>query len=378
MSQSSCNRKSYPVSLLDYRLPPELIAQEPLADRAASRMMHVDRTSGAIAHRDFRDLPALLRPGDLLVLNDSKVIPGRIRGRKLSGGAVELVVLKELPGRRFSVIAEVRGGMREGERYLLANGFLVAVEWVEQGGPRGIVRAESYLPDPASGDLFSLSDFAGARELSDDEFLMRFYQGGEIPTPPYIKWKLDDPDRYQTVYARERGSAAAPTAGLHFTDEMLARLSGQGVEIQKVTLHVGIGTFLPVRVDDLSKHTMHAEQFELTESAAAPIAGAKREGRRIIAVGTTVGRTLETVFAKNNLNSDGDPQILSGESSIFIYPGYEFHTVSVMLTNFHLPRSTLLAMVYAFGGRELVRSAYTEAIKEKYRFYSFGDCMLIE
>ncbi|MEP0814332.1 MAG: tRNA preQ1(34) S-adenosylmethionine ribosyltransferase-isomerase QueA [bacterium] len=369
---------SYPIELLDYELPSELIAQEPLDDRSASRMLHVIRNSGEIIHRNFRDLPKLLRIGDVLVLNDSKVIPGRIRGRKLTGGSVEIVVLKEMDEYRFEVIAEVRGGLKKGDRYLLVNDFLIEVEWAEQGGPRGIIKATAYLPKCHDEEQFKLDDMHPAAELEEPLFLEMFYSGGEMPIPPYIKRQSEFPDRYQTVYALNRGSAAAPTAGLHFTQEVLDEIARRGVDIQRITLHIGIGTFLPIRSEDLAMHKMHKEEYRVSEEAAEAIIKAIREGRRIVAAGTTTVRTLEAVFSPCNCSVDGTPFKLKGETDLFIFPGYNFKVVGAMLTNFHLPKSTLLAMVYAFGGRNVIRNAYQSAISERYRFYSFGDCMLIE
>jgi len=369
--------QGYAIELLDYELPQEMIAQEPLSERCASRMLHLARATGEIAHRRFTDLAAILRKGDVLVINDSRVIPGRIRGRKLTGGAVEIVVLKELPDRCFEVLSEVRGGMKTGDKYLLLNDFLVEVLEAKNRG-LGTVRVIEMLPDGYSANDFKLDDLVEADNLSDDEFMAKFYRNGEMPVPPYIKRQPKSPERYQTVYAVHRGSAAAPTAGLHFTREFIDKLEASGIDVIEMTLHVGIGTFLPVRVDDLSRHRMHAEEYSVTRDAAVEIARAKADGRRIIAVGTTSARTLETVFAPDNLDGDGTPVKLSGESELFIYPGYEWKIVDAMLTNFHLPRSTLLAMIFAFAGREVSLRAYESAISERYRFYSFGDCMFIE
>jgi S-adenosylmethionine:tRNA ribosyltransferase-isomerase len=368
---------TYPIHLLDYDLPQELIAQEPLEERGASRMLHLDRAASSITHRRFADLPELLREGDVLVINDSKVIPGRIRGRKLSGGAVEILVLKELPDRRFKVLTEVRGGLKLGNEYLLDNDLLVRVEAV-RGMGIGVITAVSQLPDGYDGDDFTLDALEPLDQLDDAGFVERFYRCGQMPTPPYIKRKLVSPDRYQTVYACARGSAAAPTAGLHFTADALAAIADNGVEIHKVTLHVGIGTFLPIRGDDLAKLKMHKEEYRVEVAAASAIARARRDRRRVIAVGTTSARTLETLFHPDNLDESGNPVRLAGESDLFIYPGYEWRAVGAMLTNFHLPRSTLLAMIFAFAGRDFALKAYGEAIAQRYRFYSFGDCMFVE
>ncbi len=367
----------YPIDLLDYDLPLDLIAQTPLEERSASRLMHVHRKSRNIVSKSFSIFPELLNSGDVLVLNDSKVINGRIRGRKLSGGSIEILVLKELPNKRFEVITDVRGGSKVQDEYLLNNDFLVRV-CEELGNGLAVIQTISVLPDNFHEEDFSLDSMVSIDDMPDDEFITRFYRSGEVPTPPYIKMNLDKPDRYQTVYANERGSAAAPTAGLHFTDDILTAIANRGVEIHKLTLHVGIGTFLPIRVDDLSKMTMHKEAFSVSRNTVNAIIIAKRSRRRIVAVGTTSARTLETVFQNSNLDLSCVPNKLSGHSEIFIYPGYEWRVVDAMLTNFHLPRSTLLAMIYSFGGRDLVRAAYDTAIKEKYRFFSFGDCMLIE
>lgn len=373
----SKSKVGYPIELLDYDLPLNLIAQTPLNDRAGSRLLHVNRKSNTIESRNFSVFPELLYAGDVLVLNDSKVINGRIKGRKLSGGAIEILVLKELPNRMFEILAEVRGGIRLHDEYLLDNDFRVHV-CEEHGNGLAIIQAISVLPDNLLDEDFSLDSMVSAEDLTDKEFVSRFYRTGEVPTPPYIKTNLDKPERYQTVYAKELGSAAAPTAGLHFTYDILKAIASRGVEIHKVTLHVGIGTFLPIRVNDLSRMTMHKEAYSVSRSTANAIVKAKKEGRRIIAVGTTSTRTLETVFQNSNLDSNGVPNELSGQSELFIYPGYEWQVVDAMLTNFHLPRSTLLAMMYSFGGRDLISAAYNTAIEEQFRFYSFGDCMLVD
>jgi S-adenosylmethionine:tRNA ribosyltransferase-isomerase len=368
---------TYPIELLDYDLPTELIAQVPLANRSASRMLHINRSTSEIKSKTFLELPELLKEGDVLVLNDSRVINGRIRGRKLTGGAVEILVLKEFDNFRFEVLAEVRGGMKQDDEYLLDNDFLVRVVQDYDDGT-GLIQAISILPDDHNSEDFTLESMVSITDLYAEEFIQRFYRTGKVPTPPYIRTQLDEPERYQTIYACALGSAAAPTAGLHFTDEVLKAIENKGVEIHKVTLHVGIGTFLPIRANDLSNVKMHKEEFRLSVETARGIARARAENRRIIAVGTTSARVLETIFIENNLDDNGVPVKLSGDSDIFIYPGYKWRIVGAMLTNFHLPCSTLLAMIYSFGGSDLIKCGYERAVNERYRFYSFGDCMFIE
>jgi S-adenosylmethionine:tRNA ribosyltransferase-isomerase len=342
----------YQTAGYDYELPPELIAQRPIEPRDAARLMVVDRASGVIQHRIFRDLPQLLRPHDLLVANRSRVIPARLHGNKLpSGGAVEILLLRSQghgrweslvrPGKRLTVGTRIGFGDREG--------FAEIVDRTEAGGR--VVR---------------FVDRSG--EIMDDERFSRWLAGvGEMPLPPYIRERLDDPERYQTVYAQVPGSAAAPTAGLHFTRELLFRLREAGIGLAHVTLHVGLDTFRPVESEDLREHHIHSEWCEVTEGTIARIDAARRAGGRVVAVGTTAVRVLESAGSKP----------LSGDTRLFIYPGYRFNAVDALVTNFHLPRSSLLMLISAFAGRDLVRRAYEEAVAERYRFFSFGDAMLI-
>ena len=331
----------------DYTLPPDLIAQHPASPRDASRLLVVDRASGSLAHRTFREIGDCLRDGDALVVNDTRVLPARLRGRRAgTGGAVELLVLRAADGGAWEAL--VRGGRR------LPEGAVVEV-----GAEPTPVRIGARLPDGRR--LVSLP--AGREMLA----LLR--AAGEVPVPPYIKRVPDDPEDYQTVYAREEGAVAAPTAGLHFTPALLDDLRGRGVEVITLTLHVGLGTFQPVTADDIRAHKMDAEHYALSPEAAAAINA--RRGR-LVAVGTTTVRALESAA-----HTDGRIVAGSGWTDRFIYPGVAFRAVEVLLTNFHLPKTTLLMLVCAFAGRELVLRAYEDAIRERYRFYSFGDAMLI-
>jgi len=327
------------VSRLDYELPEELIAQRPAEPRDASRLMVVDVEYNSIAHHTFRDLPDFLRPGDALVLNETKVLPARVEARKPTGGAVELLFLRDLGpdgGGAWEVLARPSKRLRPG---------LV----LTAGGER--LRL-----------LKSLGDGHWAVSGSDLPGLLR--RSGRMPLPPYIRPTPETEERYQTVYARNEGSAAAPTAGFHFTERVLDDVERAGAGIARITLHVGVGTFMPVRTEKLEEHTMHAEYYRVPQEAAEVV----RDARRVVAAGTTVARTLETWAAS------GEPE---GESELFVYPGYRWLAVDALLTNFHLPRSTLLAMVMSFAGEELVREAYATAVRERYRFYSFGDAMLL-
>ena len=327
------------VSRLDYELPEELIAQRPAEPRDASRLMVVDVEYNSIAHHTFRDLPDFLRPGDALVLNETKVLPARVEARKPTGGAVELLFLRDLGpdgGGAWEVLARPSKRLRPG---------LV----LTAGGER--LRL-----------LKSLGDGHWAVSGSDLPGLLR--RSGRMPLPPYIRPTPETEERYQTVYARNEGSAAAPTAGFHFTERVLDDVERAGAGIARITLHVGVGTFMPVRTEKLEEHAMHAEYYRVPQEAAEVV----RDARRVVAAGTTVARTLETWAAS------GEPE---GESELFVYPGYRWLAVDALLTNFHLPRSTLLAMVMSFAGEELVREAYATAVRERYRFYSFGDAMLL-
>ena len=333
-----------------YDLPEELIAQHPLSDRSGSRLMTLNGETGAVSHMHFSDLPSLLKSGDVLVINNTKVIPARLLGvRSDTGSAVELLLLKRIDENHWETLARPGKKIRPGKRMTFLPGRLEAeCEEVKEDGNR-IIRF----------------DFNGIWEEILDE-------AGTMPLPPYIHEQLLDQSRYQTVYAKETGSAAAPTAGLHFTPELLQKVRDMGVEICEITLHVGLGTFRPVKVEDISDHHMHSEWYELDEKASSILRKARSEGRRVIAVGTTSCRTLETVASK-------DPRMMpcSGWTDIFIYPGYRFRCVDALVTNFHLPESTLIMLVSALAGREHVLHAYAEAVKEEYRFFSFGDAMFI-
>ncbi|AEV20216.1 MULTISPECIES: tRNA preQ1(34) S-adenosylmethionine ribosyltransferase-isomerase QueA [Geobacillus] len=339
------------VDLFDFHLPEELIAQTPLPDRAASRLMVLDKRTGAIRHETFRNIISYLNPGDCLVLNDTRVMPARLYGEKEeTGGTVEVLLLKQLDGDRWETLVKPGKRVKPGTKLTFGEGKLEAVclDTLEHGGR---VLEFSY----------------------DGLFYEVLAELGEMPLPPYIKEKLDDPERYQTVYAREIGSAAAPTAGLHFTEELLDAIREKGVHIVFITLHVGLGTFRPVQVDDVEKHDMHAEFYQMSEETAETLNRVREQGGRIIAVGTTSTRTLETIAGKHN----GRFVAESGWTDIFIYPGYEFKGIDGLVTNFHLPKSTLIMLVSALAGRENILHAYQVAVKERYRFFSFGDAMLI-
>jgi S-adenosylmethionine:tRNA ribosyltransferase-isomerase len=340
------------VSLFDYDLPTELIAQTPTADRTSSRLMVVGRKTGALTHTTFAELSTYLRPGDLLVLNNSRVRHARLLGIKQETGAkMELLLLKPLGEDRWEALVKPAKRVKEGTIIQFGNGELQA--FAERPS------------DIAGGWVFRL-----AYEETDVEKL--FTKLGEMPLPPYILKRLTDQERYQTVYSDAIGSAAAPTAGLHFTEELLAQLETRGVEIAYVTLHVGLGTFRPVAVDQVEQHAMHAEYFELSAGTAKQLNQAKQADRRIIAVGTTTVRTLETI-ANNPLGF----RETSGWTDIFIYPGYRFQVVNGIITNFHLPKSTLLMLVSAFSSRNTILQAYQQAVRHHYRFFSFGDAMFL-
>ena len=333
-----------------FDLPEELIAQTPIERRDASRLMHLDKESGELEHRHFYDLPDYLRPGDCLVLNDSRVLPARLIGARSSGGSIELVLLRDLGENRWECLSRPGRKTRPGTEIFFGGGELKAtVESVVEGGNR-IVRFDY-----------------------DGIFLEVLERLGKMPLPPYIREELQDRERYQTVYSRETGSAAAPTAGLHFTKELMDKIAAKGVKICYVTLHVGLGTFRPVKAEDIKDHEMHSEFCIMPEESARIISETKKAGGRVVAVGTTSCRTLES-FA----GEDGSMEPCSGWTSIFIYPGYRFKCVDALVTNFHLPESTLIMLVSALAGRENVLHAYGEAVKERYRFFSFGDAMFIE
>ncbi|MBZ2131514.1 tRNA preQ1(34) S-adenosylmethionine ribosyltransferase-isomerase QueA [Streptococcus gordonii] len=336
----------------DFHLPEELIAQTPLEKRDASRLLVVDRSSGEFSDQHFDSIIDQLQPGDALVMNNTRVLPARLYGEKAgTGGHVELLLLKNTEGDQWEVLAKPAKRLKVGAQVSFGDGRLTAtiVEELEHGGR--IVRF----------------DYQGI-------FLEVLESLGEMPLPPYIHEKLADRERYQTVYAKENGSAAAPTAGLHFTKELLAQIEAKGVKLVYLTLHVGLGTFRPVSVDNLEEHEMHSEFYTLSEEAAATLREVKANGHRVIAVGTTSIRTLETIGNK----FQGDIQADSGWTNIFIKPGYQWQIVDAFSTNFHLPKSTLVMLVSAFAGRDLTLKAYEHAIAERYRFFSFGDAMFIK
>lgn len=333
-----------------YELPKELIAQDPLEDRSSSRLMHLDRNTGAVEHRHFRDIREYLKPGDCLVINDTKVIPARLYGRKEGTDAlIEILLLKRKENDVWETLVKPGKKCRPGAEISFGEGILKGkiIEVVEEGNR--LIQFE----------------YEGIFE----EILDRL---GEMPLPPYITHKLKDKNRYQTVYAKHEGSAAAPTAGLHFTEELLEEIQNMGVRIAHVTLHVGLGTFRPVKVEEVTEHHMHSEFYVVEEEQAALINQTRKQGGRVIAVGTTSCRTLESAASE-----DGTLKAGSGWTDIFIYPGYRFKILDGLITNFHLPESTLIMLVSAFAGKEHVLAAYEEAVREKYRFFSFGDAMII-
>lgn len=336
----------------DFELPEELIAQTPLSDRSSSRLLVVDRESGAMEDKHFYDIIDELAPGDALVMNDTRVLPARIYGEKIETGAhLEILLLNNIEGDSWETLIKPAKRAKVSTKITFGDGRLEAVveKELEHGGR--IIR-------------FSY----------DGIFLEILESLGEMPLPPYIKERLEDPDRYQTVYAKENGSAAAPTAGLHFTPELLKKIADKGVKLVYLTLHVGLGTFRPVSVDNIADHEMHSEFYRLTEEAAAQLNDVRANGGKIVAVGTTSIRTLETIGTK----FDGDIKADSGWTSIFITPGYQFKVVQAFSTNFHLPKSTLVMLVSAFAGRDLTLEAYQHAIDERYRFFSFGDAMFLK
>ena len=333
-----------------YELPPELIAQTPLEHRDASRLLCLDKNSGEIRHSYFYKLPELLRPGDCLVLNDSRVLPARLIGRRdPTGGICEVLLLRQKEGDLWECLVRPGRKLKPGAKVVFGSGELTAVIEAEVSDGNRLVR-------------FSYHGI----------FLEVLERLGEMPLPPYIREKLQDRERYQTVYSREPGSAAAPTAGLHFTKELLAELREMGVEICYITLHVGLGTFRPVKEENILDHEMHSEFCIIPQETADAVNAARRRGARIIAVGTTSCRTLES-FAK----PDGTLEARSGWTDIFIYPGYRFRCIDALITNFHLPESTLIMLVSALAGRENILHAYQIAVEERYRFFSFGDAMFI-
>ena len=332
-----------------YDLPEELIAQTPLEKRDTSRLMTLDRVTGAVDHKHFYDIIDYLDPGDCLVMNDSRVLPARLLGHRPTGGAVEVLLLRDLGDKRWECLCKPGRKMQVGSEVIFGNGELTAtVQEVQDTGNRVV---EFHY---------------------EGIFLEVLERLGKMPLPPYIKEELQDQERYQTVYSRELGSAAAPTAGLHFTTELLDRIREKGVKTAFVTLHVGLGTFRPVKADEIQEHHMHSELCMMNEETAKILNETKASGGRIVCVGTTSCRTLESL-----VNEDGTFQPKSRWTDIFIYPGYHFKMVDALITNFHLPKSTLVMLVSALAGREHILAAYKEAVEKKYRFFSFGDAMFI-
>lgn len=359
-----------------YDLPEELIAQDPLSRRSDSRLMVLDRATGVVSHHTFSDITQFLRAGDCLVLNNTRVIPARLYGvREGTGGHVEILLLKRRDDRVWECLVKPGKKARVGTVLLFGK---------MDGADEASVDVAGIAGDGAATSANVLLRGEIVDVIEDGNRLIRFsYDGifeeildklGEMPLPPYITHKLKDRDRYQTVYAKYDGSAAAPTAGLHFTEELLGEVRKMGVQIAEVTLHVGLGTFRPVKVDDVTKHKMHTEYFEISEDAANLINETKRNGGRVISVGTTSTRTLETAA---RVQAENSVRPMRGETDIFIYPGYDFKVIDGLITNFHLPESTLLMLVSALAGRENILQAYDIAVKGRYRFFSFGDAMLI-
>lgn len=332
-----------------YDLPEELIAQTPLQQRDTSRLLVLDRQTGAIEHKHFYDVIEYLQPGDCLVMNDSRVLPARLLGHRPTGGAVEVLLLRDLGDKKWECLCKPGRKMQPGHEVVFGNGELTATVTAVQDDGNRIIEFH----------------YEGI-------FLEVLERLGKMPLPPYIKAELQDQERYQTVYSREIGSAAAPTAGLHFTNELLDKIRQKGIKTAFVTLHVGLGTFRPVKAEEISEHHMHSELCMISEETAGLLNETKRNGGRIICVGTTSCRTLESL-----VKDDGTFEAASKWTEIFIYPGYPFKAMQGLITNFHLPESTLVMLVSAFAGRENVLNAYKEAVKERYRFFSFGDAMIL-
>ena len=333
----------------DFQLPEELIAQTPLDRRDASRLLTLDRTTGAIGHHHFYDLHQFLRPGDCLVLNDSRVLPARLIGHRPTGGACEVLLLVDKGDNLWECLVRPGRKLKQGAQVIFGDGKLTAT-------------VEAELEDGKRAVRFHYQGI----------FLEILEQLGKMPLPPYIKAELKDQERYQTVYSRVIGSAAAPTAGLHFTPELLDRVQEIGVKVCHITLHVGLGTFRPVKAEDIADHEMHSEFCMISQETADTINETKRNGGRVVCVGTTSCRAIESFAAE-----DGTMSERSGWTSIFIYPGYKFKVLDALITNFHLPQSTLIMLVSALAGREHVLAAYETAVRERYRFFSFGDAMFI-
>ena len=332
-----------------YDLPEECIAQTPTEKRDMSKLMHIDKITGEVEHSVFHDLPKYLNSGDVLVLNDSRVIPARLIGSRPTGGAIEVVLLRDRGDNIWECLTRPGRKMKTGATAIFGNGELTG----------------TVIDEIEGGNRLIKFDYEGI-------FLEVLEKLGNMPLPPYIHEKLDDPERYQTVYSKESGSAAAPTAGLHFTNELLDEIRAKGVEVRFVTLHVGLGTFRPVKAENIEDHEMHAEFCTITKETADAVTKAKKEGRRIIAVGTTSCRTLES-----RAEEDGTLREFSGFTNCFIYPGYKFKCIDGLITNFHLPESTLIMLVSALAGRENILNAYKIAIENGYRFFSFGDASII-
>ena len=332
-----------------YDLPEELIAQTPLEKRDTSRLLVMNRKTGQIKHQHFYDIIDYLKPGDCLVMNDSRVLPARLLGHRPTGGAVELLLLRDLGDKKWECLAKPGRKLQAGQEVVFGNGELTATVVAVQDDGNRVVEFH----------------YEGI-------FLEVLEQLGKMPLPPYIKAELQDQERYQTVYSKNVGSAAAPTAGLHFTNDLLEKIRTKGIKTAFVTLHVGLGTFRPVKAEEISEHHMHSELCMISEETARILNETKREGGRVICVGTTSCRTLESL-----VNEDGSFEEKAKWTEIFIFPGYTFKAMDGLITNFHLPESTLVMLVSAFAGREHVLSAYEEAVKERYRFFSFGDAMTI-
>lgn len=338
------------VSDFDFYLPEELIAQHPLEKRDSSKLMVLDKKTGEIEHKHFQDIVDYLNIGDTIVLNNTRVMPARLIGEKVeTGGKIEFLLLKRLEGDKWECLAKPGKRAKIGQKFTFGEGKLTCtvIDIVEEGNR-----------------IIEFSYEGIFEEVLD--------QLGEMPLPPYITEKLEDKERYQTVYSKEKGSAAAPTAGLHFTEDLLSKIKAKGVNVAYLTLHVGLGTFRPVKVEDINDHTMHSEYYHLDKENADLINETKKRGNKVIAVGTTSTRTLETIADENGFVKEQ-----SGWTDIFIYPGYKYKVVDNLITNFHLPESTLIMLVSALAGKENVMNAYKEAVNEKYRFFSFGDSMFI-
>ena len=338
------------VSEFNYELPEELIAQTPIEKRDESRLMVLDRSKQTIEHKTFKDIIDYLEPGDCLVRNNTKVIPARIYGKKETGAKVEFLLLKNMEGDIWETIVRPGNKLHVGTKVIFGDGLLTAeILEIMPGGTRKV----KFLYEGIFNEILD--------------------KIGLMPLPPYIHEELKDNDRYQTVYAKYNGSAAAPTAGLHFTPELLKKIEEKGVKIANVTLHVGIGTFRPVKEENVENHEMHTEHFYIKQEDVNKINETKKQGKRVIAVGTTSCRVLETIADENGLVKETE-----ADTSIFIYPGYQFKCLDGLITNFHLPQSTLLMLVSALAGKDYIMKAYNEAVKEKYRFFSFGDAMFIQ